>query len=651
MPSVCRQMPRIIAGLVFGWAVGGSSVTADRPERKPAQEELTQTFERKVAPILANRCLECHDSLNRKGGLDLSRRDATRRGGESGPVIDAGDVGESLLWLTVESDEMPLDRDPLTDAEKQILREWIESGATYSIDTIDPAVYVHGGQPGANYLRRLTVSEYVATVQSIFGIDVSDQARQWLPRDVRADGFSNTAYNMNVDLKHIEAYARLAEFVVSKLDAMGFARQFEKNLTFTDKSMGRLIKGMGRRVYRGPLKQDEVVLLRGIATTVAATDGGTLEEAVELILEAMLQSPRFLYRVEGLEQRGSEDQLTDFELASRISFILWGGPPDERLLKAADDDRLGNRKTVGRQAERMLKDSRAIAQSRRFIADWLNLNRLSNLQPDPEWFPDWDPALADDMRRETLAFFEDVVWQQQRPLSELLNADVTFVTPRLAKHYGLPDEAARVSESDGELIRYDLSKTDSRGGLLTQGSLLTIGGDEASTVTRGLLVMHELLRGVVKDPPPCVDTTPIPSKPGLSQRSIAEDRIANEACGGCHARFEPLAFGLERYDGLGGYHETDRHGNVLRQDGVVQIPGSLQPLSYQTSDEMMDLMAASQRVKETLTWKLTQYAIGRPLTAADVSQVRGIHKRAQANGGTYQATMKALVTSDLVLTR
>ena len=185
----------------------------------------------------------------------------------------------------------------------------------------------------------------------------------------------------------------------------------------------------------------------------------------------------------------------------------------------------------------MLDDPRAIGQSERFFSDWLNLARLDNLQPHRDKFPSWNAELARDMQDESIAFFHDVIWKQKRPLSELLNANVTYATPRLAKHYGLPPEAADIANSDGALVRFDLSNTASRGGMLTQGSLLTVGGDEASMVTRGLLVMHELLRGVVKDPPPCVDTTPVPTKPGLSQRMIAEERIANETCGGCHGRF------------------------------------------------------------------------------------------------------------------
>lgn len=626
----------------------GAGVVAPAIVAKKPRDPREAHFELAVAPILANQCLECHDSLANKGGLDLSRKVAALRGGDSGEAIVARDSAESLLWLSIESDEMPHERPPLSDRDKQTIKKWIDDGAVWSLGTIDPAVYVHGGRPDANWLRRLTIPEYIETVRTLFNIDISAEAYELLPPDVRADGFSNTAYNLNVDLKHIEAYQKLAEIIVSRIDVEAFRQRFKKNLTFTDNGMGDLIEKMGRQILRGPLKTREVIAFRGISTTIAATDDGNKEEAVALLIEAMLQSPRFLYRIERQRGDGSAQPIDEYELASRISYMIWGGPPDEALFRAANDGDLYDEESILEHVMRMLDDDRAKTHSERFFADWLNLPRLQNLQPNQQKFPQWDPALAADMQKETVAFFRDVVWKQNRPLSDLLNAKVTFATPRLAKHYGLPPEAADIANSDGELVRFDLSKTDARGGMLTQGSLLTVGGDEASMVTRGLLVMHELLRGVVKDPPPCVDTTPVPTKAGLSQRVIAEGRLANEGCGGCHSRFEPLAFGLEKFDGLGGYHDKDEHGNALRDDGEIVFPGSAKLVRYNSTRELMDLMAASERVKESITWKLTQFALGRPLTGADSSAVQAIHATAQKNGGTYKAIMTAIVTSELV---
>ncbi len=611
------------------------------------QDHAAQHFNTEIAPLLSRHCLECHDSSSREGGLDLSRKDAALAGGESGSVIVAGKAADSLLWEFVESDTMPEDRPPLSPQEKILVRKWIDDGAVWSLNVIDPAIYAHDRRGGENWLRRLTVPEYIETVRSAVGVDIAREAREILPPDVRADGFSNTAYNLNVDLKHVEAYARLAEIIVGRMDVMAFAAQFSKSQKFTDKDMGTLISKMGKWLLRGPLEEHEIIAYRGISTTIASA-GGDFKDAASYIIEAMLQSPRFIYRIENQRGDGTAWPVDEYELASRLSYIVWGGPPDKELMRAADAGDL-DRSGVEAQVRRMLEDPRAIDRSARFIYEWLNLARLDNLQPNPDKFPKWSKKLAADMREETLAFFKDVIWKQQRPLSDLLSAQVTFATPRLADHYGLP---SRDAGNDNELSLYDLSSVPSRGGLLTQGSVLTVGGDEASMVTRGLFVLHDLLRGVVKDPPPCVDTRPVPSKPGLTQRGVAEGRIANSACGGCHAKFEPLAFGLEKFDGLGAFRDTDEHGNKLRDDGEILFPGTAKPVAYQTSAELMQLLAGSERVRQSITWKLTQFALARPLVAADAPVLERIHESAQKGGGTYASLITAIVMSDLVqLTR
>ena len=629
---------------------------AGRQLAPPSKEELlarktaanARLFETQIAPLMSKHCLECHDSLTKKGRLDLSRKSAALAGGEHGPAIAAGKSAESRLWQRVAADEMPHDRPPLSPAEKQQLKAWLDGGAAWSLDAIDPAIYTHGGGSGKVFVQRLTVPEYIETVRSTLGVDITKEARELLPRDLRADGFSNTAYNLNVDLKHVEAYAQLAEIIAGRVDVKTLARKHTGSRELTDENVTKVIEPVGRRLLRGPLSKEEVTLYCGVSTSVAAA-GGNFEEAIRYILEAMLQSPRFLYRIERHDGDGSTRPADPYELASRISYILWGGPPDDALLAAADQAAAGkaplDRAAVESHVRRMLKDPRAVARSRQFLAEWLNLGRLENLRPSPDKFPNWDAKLAGDMRQETLAYFEEIVWKQNRPLVDLLNSEVTFVTPRLAKHYGLPLDGAG---KDNEPVRYDLSKTPGRGGLLTHGSVLTVGGDEASMVTRGLFVMHELLRGVVRDPPPCVDTTPVPTKPGLTNRAIAESRLANKACMGCHAKFEPLAFGLEKFDGLGAYHESDEHGNKLRDDGSILFPGETKPAAYQSSSELMDMLAKSDRVAQSLTWKVTQFALGRPLGAEDAGQLAEIHRAAQEGGGTYQSLMTAIVQSDLV---
>ncbi|MEM9018439.1 MAG: DUF1585 domain-containing protein, partial [Verrucomicrobiota bacterium] len=149
-------------------------------------------------------------------------------------------------------------------------------------------------------------------------------------------------------------------------------------------------------------------------------------------------------------------------------------------------------------------------------------------------------------------------------------------------------------------------------------------------------------------PPPGVDTTEVESDGGQSRRDIAMKRVENRSCGGCHAKFEPLAFGLEKFDGLGGFSHRDEHGNELREDGEILFPREAKPVPYQSIGELMDLLAENRRVKETITWKLIQFAMGRPLNAHDAAAVAAIHESSAEAGGRYQDIITEFALSDLV---
>lgn len=623
----------------------GPAAPTEAPEGHLADANTT-LFDEAIAPLFAKHCLECHDASNREGEFDLSNKAAALAGGSEGPAIVPGNADKSYLWELVLHDDMPEDREPLSPSEKKLLKEWIDGGAKWSSEMIDPLAHKRDRRATEQFVRRLTVPEYTATVQAAVGVDIRKEAREILPPDLRADGFSNTAYNLGVDFANVEGYAKLASLIVSRMDVPAFTKRFGKNVKFTDKTMGAMIQNMGKWLLRGPLDDDEVIAYRGISTTVASA-GGTYEEALSYIIEAMLQSPRFIYQIENQRGDGQVWPVSEFELASRMSYIMWGASPDRVLMDAADRGNLYDPEDIEKQVDRMMQDPRTRERSLQFMSEWLHLGRLQNLRPNKDLFPHWRAELAEDMKAETLAFFNDLVWEQNRPLADLLNAQFTYVTPRLADHYRL---AVRPEGEPQQLQRVSLKDDAARGGLLTQGSILTIGGDEASTVTRGLFVLHDLLRSGVNDPPPGVDTSPVPAEPGRTQRSIAEERIESRSCGGCHSKFEPLAFGMGKFDGLGTYMERDHHGNALRDDGEILFPNHAEPIPFANAGELMDLLAQSPRVQENFAWKLTQYALGRPLVSADTAAVYKIHRLAQAGGGTYKSLLKAIVLSDLVQT-
>lgn len=333
-------------------------------------EQKKKMFEDEIAPLLARHCLECHDSATRKGKLDLSKKDAALAGGKSGKVIVPGKASASLLWKSVESGEMPDDRGSLSTREKNLLRDWINAGATWSVDMIDPNNYVRDQQVAKNWARRLTVPEYIETVRSATRVDIAKEAHKILPKDLRADGFNNTAYNLKVDLAHIEGYAKLAETIVARMDVPKFLNEIAHVQDPKADEMRKVTERVGKWLLRGPLDEKEINEFLSVAS-VATDSGGDPKDGVRLVIEAMLQSPRFIYQIENQRGDGSAWPVSDYELASRMSYVLWGAPPDKALMKAADAGELYDRRGVNLQGQTNVKgfpDDRSIAAVRTPVA-------------------------------------------------------------------------------------------------------------------------------------------------------------------------------------------------------------------------------------------------------------------------------------------
>lgn len=816
-------------------------------------------FDTVIAPILSEHCLECHDSATREGKLDLSKKSTAFGSDNHGPFLIPGSSEKSRIWESVEDDSMPENRPPLSASEKQKLRHWIDAGAVWPGEEIDPLAHLRAGGESSSLPRRLTREEYIATVRAATGVELEKEAIRQLPADQRAEGFTNTAYHLTVDLRHVQAYAALGRIIAERMNPAPF---LAKGNSTDDDALGAIIDRAAERLLRGPLSnmEREAYLELAREEAAASSRGDAAASSARLVVQAMLQSPRFLYRIESQRGDGEPKPVTPYELAARLSYLVWGSPPDEELRRAATEGKLDSEEEIARQVDRLLADPRAIDRSLTFARDWLDLDRLDSLRPGAKRFPDWTPELSADLKAETLAYFREVVWEEKLPLARLYNAPFTFVSPRLTRHYDFP--APQKSEGPRPLVSYDFTKNDKgrvmnrgslgesfhlgldkkntvewkadgeyrfkdaaslqaakpaeaiakaikksgeftvsawitpantkqkgparivsisrgssernltlgqegdryevrvrakgtgkngttgwrtgggtvkterthvmvvfeksgqacvflngkeaaskklpgdlrdwrddfqlvlgnetsgdrpwlgtfhevaiydralppdqplpeaapawrkidltgvpgRGGLLTQGSLLSIGGDDASMVTRGLYVLEEVLGGGVTSAPPGTDTTPIPPKPGQSRRGVSETRMSKGECGGCHAKFEPLAFGLEKFDALGSWNDQDEHGNAQREDGQVLFPGAAEPVNYETVGELMDLLAGNDRVARTLTRKVAQFAAGRPLGNADAAVLDTIHRRATADGGTWPALIKAIALSDL----
>jgi hypothetical protein len=269
-------------------------------------------------------------------------------------------------------------------------------------------------------------------------------------------------------------------------------------------------------------------------------------------LQRILISPSFLFRIEldpGNVSSGGVYKISDLALASRLSFFLWSSIPDDRLLELAEQQRLSDPAVLEQEVRRMLSDPRAEALARNFSGQWLELRKLEEAVPDQRSFPNFDRSLRDSLRRETELFFESIL-RDDRPISELLTADYTFLNERVARHYGIRgvygDRFRRVSMTD-----------ESRRGLLGHGSVLTVTsyGNRTSPVLRGVWILDNMLGSPPPPPPPDVPDLEETGEGGqvLSMRERMAKHRSNPTCASCHAVMDPLGLSLENFDATGGW--------------------------------------------------------------------------------------------------
>jgi Protein of unknown function (DUF1592)/Protein of unknown function (DUF1588)/Protein of unknown function (DUF1587)/Protein of unknown function (DUF1595)/Protein of unknown function (DUF1585) len=339
---------------------------------------------------------------------------------------------------------------------------------------------------------------------------------------------------------------------------------------------------LARRAYRRPVTEDEI---DGLMHFVE--HGETIDRGMQLAVEAILVSPRFLFRIEPV---GSLD---DFQFASRLSYFLWSSMPDEELSQLALEHRLRDPEILHAQIQRMLLDPKSRALVENFGGQWLQTRNLESLQPDPAKFPQFDNELRRDMQRETELFFQSII-RDDRPIADFIAANYTFLNQRLADFYGIPN-------IDGpQFRRVDLPPGSHRGGILTQASVLTVSSYPARTspVLRGKWILQNLLDSAPPPPPPNVpklDETALGVTATMRQR--LEQHRANPACSGCHARMDPLGFSLENYDAIGQWRTHDGDLPIDAGDG----PDALKQLLLKDQDRFARCLAS----------KLITYAQGR----------------------------------------
>jgi hypothetical protein len=399
----------------------------------------------------------------------------------------------------------------------------------------------------------------------------------------------------------------------------------------------QIISRLARRAYRRPVTRAEVdALVRFV--DLAKTNGQTTEQGLQLAIQAMLVSPNFLFRIErdpDPRDPALVHEVSPFELASRVSYFLWSSMPDEELLTLAESGKLSDPRVLAAQVDRMLADPRASAFAANFAGQWLETRNLDVIKPDPDKFKEWNAELREAMKTETTLFFEHVL-RENRPVSDFLNANYTFLNERLATHYGIEGVT-------GPEFRRVALTTDQRGGVLSQGAVLTVSSypTRTSPVIRGKYVLQNLLG--MPPPPPPADVPLLEESAGAEAKSVRDQlevHRANPTCASCHRNMDPLGFGLENYDAIGRWRDTDAGFPV---DASGTLPSGQR---FATAGEMRALLLLQlPQFSRTLTEKMLTYALRRGLKPYDRRTVDQIHRAVTDDGYHFRTLVHQIVKS------
>ena len=398
----------------------------------------------------------------------------------------------------------------------------------------------------------------------------------------------------------------------------------------------KIIATLGRRAWRRPVTPVEVKSLARFVT-MAKGEGQTNEQGLQVAMTAMLVSPYFLFRVER-DQHPNDPKLTypisQFELASRLSYFLWTSMPDEELLKVAELGKLREPAMLDKQVKRMLDDPKSAALAANFAGQWLETRNLYSVKPDPKRFPEWNPDLRDAMAEETRLFFETVL-RENLSVTTFLDAKFTFLNDTLAKHYNIE------GIKGPEFRRVELTGNQ-RGGVLTQASVLTVSSypTRTSPVIRGKYLLQNIFGAAPPPPPdiPTLDEDAVGNAGSLRQQ--LEKHRSNAMCASCHNRMDTLGFALENYDGTGKWRDLDgkfaiEPAGTLPNGKSFQNPAELRALLTQDLSEF----------NHTLAEKMMIYALGRGLERYDRRTIEGITKRLAEQGNRFQTLIYEVVHS------
>jgi hypothetical protein len=404
------------------------------------------------------------------------------------------------------------------------------------------------------------------------------------------------------------------------------------------------IAAFARRAYRRPPDADDLAALTAAFDAGKATD---LQTGIRLVIEAALQSPRFLYRVEfGAAPAAGATvvKLDDWEMASRLSYLLWHSMPDDALLAAAAAGRLNAPDDIEAQVQRLIADPRARGVTADFYAQWLRVDEIAGVEKDATVFPGYSAATAALMQQETSQFLDYVTWDGDGDLPSILTAPFTFVNGPLAQYYGF------TGVSGDAFVKTPLDPGTHRAGVLSQGGLMSLlaKANQTSPVHRGKFVREQLLCMPLPPPPADLMIKPPELSPTLTTRQRFTQHSIDPACTGCHHLMDPIGLGFEGFDGAGVFRAAE-NGQPIDDSGEVKdsdVTGAFHGVG-----ELATKLAASGQVRACVATKWFRYGYGRGEHDADACSMDTIQRAFATGGFKIRDLLIALTRTDAFLYR
>ena len=623
----CLPVPLILAPFLTGafcLAESESKIIDEDARRADAQKVLKE----KIKPFVENYCAKCHGS-RAKAGINL-------QSALKNPNGESSTLHFEKAAANVKVHDMPPE-DSSKKPSKEERRQFIE--------WIGKIKYLAPRDPGPFVIRRLTKTEYGNTLNALYGVDRS--IAEVLPDEVEGEGFLNSISPLQSEL-----FLDIANQVIEKIIApKGQAPTAVQKRLFGSlppkeadlrKEARKVARSLARDAYRRPASESELDVLTDVYDLGRKND---LDHtgSLSLMLKAVLVSPQFLFITPAGEPE-SEDKilpLDDYQLSSRLSYLLWSAPPDAELAALADKAELQKPGTLKKQVERLLKDKRARALFDGFGAQWLRVNDLDGQVFDPKAFPQMTPALRNAMKEEARLFFESIV-RENLSVSRFVDSDYTFLNEPLAKIY---ETSEPISGPKMRRVKLD---NPNRGGILGMPATLaaTSFPNRTSPVRRGVWVLEQILGERVPSPPPDIpelEEQEHKEIEGLTLRQRTELHQTEAACRNCHKVLDPIGFGLENFDAIGRWRDKNEEGLAI--DSAGKLPNGR---AFSSPAELKRLLAKREsELARNLTERFMAYALGRPLGGYDQVVIDRILENVAKEGYGTRSIISEVITSYL----